>query len=59
MGVESLMAGALSFISVTSGTIAAYCAQRFPARTETLETITGIALLGGFALLGCSLPSLL
>jgi len=53
------MIGAMSMFSVAAGALVAYVSERIPARTETLETMAGIMLLGGFAAIGCALPSLL
>jgi hypothetical protein len=52
------MVSAVSFFTVAAGTAMARLSQRFPARIETLETVAGILLLGGFAAIGCALPML-
>jgi hypothetical protein len=53
------MVGAVSMLSVAAGALVAYVSERIPARTEALETVAGIILLGGFAAIGCALPSIL
>ena len=42
--------------SLTLGTVIARLADRIPLRTETVETLAGILLIGGFAAIGCALP---
>jgi hypothetical protein len=46
---------ALSVASVLAGTAFACIAARHPAHQSLLQTLGGILLIGGFALLGCSL----
>jgi hypothetical protein len=53
------MIGALSLLSVIAGAAAAYYAARFPAHVEALETGAGALLIGGLALLGSALPTIL
>ena len=53
------MVGIFSLISVTAGAGAAYVAERFPTRAEAIETGAGFLLIGGFALIGAALPSVL
>jgi hypothetical protein len=53
------MVGAVSMLSVAAVALVAYVSERIPARAETLETVAGIMLLGGFAAIGCTLPSML
>jgi Na+-translocating ferredoxin:NAD+ oxidoreductase RNF subunit RnfB len=53
------MLAALSLIGVTLGATAAYASERFPTRADTLETISGVLLIGGLALLGTALPTIL
>ena len=53
------MIGALSLLSVIAGASVAYCADRFPAHVEALETSAGALLIGGLALLGSALPTIL
>jgi hypothetical protein len=50
------MVGAAGLLIATAGGVVACLSKRFPARTETVETIAGYLLLGGCALIGCSLP---
>ena len=52
------MVSVMSVLSVGFGTALARLAERFPARTELFETIGGILLVGGFAAIGCALPSI-
>jgi hypothetical protein len=56
---ENFMIGALSLLSVIAGAAVAYCADRFPAHVEALETSAGALLIGGLALLGSALPAIL
>jgi hypothetical protein len=53
------MLGAITLIAVVGGSAMAYFAARFPAHTEMLETCAGALLIGGLALAGSSLPTLL
>ena len=53
------MVAAMSLISVVLGASVAYVADRFPTHIETLEMSAGALLIGGFALLGSSLPVVL
>jgi hypothetical protein len=53
------MAGVLSLMSVVLGAAIAYVADRFPAHVEALETSAGALLIGGLALLGYALPTIL
>jgi hypothetical protein len=53
------MVGAASFLSVMIGVAVARLAERLPPRTEMLETVAGLLLIGGFAAIGCALPSML
>ncbi|MBR0873827.1 hypothetical protein JQ633_25945 [Bradyrhizobium tropiciagri] len=52
------MLGALSVVSVGLGSALAFVANRFPPRTETLETFAGALLIVGLGLLGSALPHL-
>jgi hypothetical protein len=52
------MLGIAGLISVMAGGIAAYVAERFPAHVDALQTGGGLLLIGGFALIGCSLPAI-
>jgi hypothetical protein len=56
---EKAMIGAVSLISVVLGATIACLADRYPAHVEMLETGAGALLIGGFALLGSTLPVLL
>jgi len=49
------MIGALSVISVVVGTTIACVAGRYPRHQRDLETLGGVLLIAGFALLGYSL----
>jgi len=53
------MIGAVSMLGVAAGAVVAYVSERIPARAEMLETMAGFMLLGGFAAIGCALPSML
>ncbi|HZL30765.1 MAG TPA: hypothetical protein VFC54_06860 [Pseudolabrys sp.] len=53
------MIGALSLLSVIAGAAVAYYADRFPVHVEALETSAGALLIGGLALLGSGLPTIL
>jgi hypothetical protein len=50
------MVGVAGLFIATIGTIVACSAKRFPAHTQTVETVAGVLLLSGFALMGCALP---
>jgi hypothetical protein len=52
------MGGAISVLSIGLGAALAHVSARLPARPELLETVSGILLIGGFAAIGCALPSL-
>jgi hypothetical protein len=52
------LVGVMSFVSVGLGAAVARFAERLPARMELLETVGGILLIGGFAAIGCALPSI-
>jgi hypothetical protein len=53
---EIVMIGAAGLLIVTIGSVVACLSKRFPPHTETVETVAGFLLLGGFALIGCALP---
>lgn len=53
------MVGAASLMSVVIGAAIAYFADRFPTHGEALETSAGALLIGGLALLGSALPTIL
>lgn len=57
--MEISVVGAVSLLSVVLGGALAYMAGRFPAHVEMLETSAGTLLIGGLALLGLSLPTIL
>jgi hypothetical protein len=52
------MVSAVSFMTVAAGAAMARLSEQIPMRAETLETVAGILLLGGFAAIGCALPML-
>jgi hypothetical protein len=53
------MTNALSLIDAKSGAAVAFMLSRMPAPAEALETVAGILIIAGFALLGSSLPTML
>ena len=53
------MATIAGLLRITGNAAAAYFADCFPLRIETIETAAGIFLIGGFALIGCALPAML
>jgi hypothetical protein len=53
------MIGAAGLLGVVAGAVAAYCADRFPARAETITAGAGMLLIGGLALVGCALPTMI
>jgi hypothetical protein len=57
--LEIAMIGTAGVLVATIGTVVACLAKRFPAYTETVETAAGFLLLGGFALVGCALPTMI
>jgi hypothetical protein len=54
--VEIAMIGAAGLVIATIGGVVACLSKRFPANTQTVETVAGFLLLGGLALIGCALP---
>lgn len=48
-----------SLVCVVAGTLVACSADRYPHRRETLETVGGILLISGIALLGYGLGCVL
>lgn len=50
------MVSSLSLFTVALGVAIARFADRMTVRTETMETVAGFLLLGGFAAIGCALP---
>lgn len=53
------MMNALSLIGAKSGAVVAFMSSHIPAPAEALETVAGILMIAGFALLGASLPTML
>ncbi|HET6491814.1 MAG TPA: hypothetical protein VFG44_02465 [Burkholderiales bacterium] len=53
------MTNALSLIGAKSEAAVAYMSSHIPASAEALETVVGILMIAGFALLGASLPTML
>jgi hypothetical protein len=53
------MIGVMGLFSVVVGAIVAYAADRYPAYIETLETAAGLLVLGGFAVAGYTLSTLI
>lgn len=49
------MIAAFSTISMVLGAAIAYMANRYPQHREIIETVAGILLIGGFAMLGYAL----
>ena len=50
--LERFMIYAFCAISVALGTVVAYVADRYRRRQRLMETVSGILLIAGFALLG-------
>ena len=50
------MISSFSLMTVALGTAVARFADRMTIRTETMETVAGFLLIGGFAAIGCALP---
>ena len=50
------MVSSFSLFTVTLGAAMARFADQVTIRTETMETVAGFLLLGGFAAIGCALP---
>jgi hypothetical protein len=53
------MVGIAGLLSVIVGAIVAFLSERFPTRIEALEATAGVMIIAGFALAGCSLPSVI
>jgi hypothetical protein len=53
------MTATLSVISVLSGVTAAASSLRYQTYAKEIETAAGILILGGFALVGFALPTVL
>lgn len=51
--------GAISTAMVLAGAAVAHAASRMPLRQETLETVAGVLIIAGLAMIGCSLPVML
>jgi len=54
-----MMIAAISTISFVLGTTVAYVANGYPEYLSAMETVGGILLIGGLALLGCALEAVL
>ncbi len=52
------MIGVVGLLSVIVGAVVAYASERYPAYIEALETAAGILVLGGFAVAGYALSTL-
>jgi hypothetical protein len=50
------MLGAAGVFGVMAGMAGSFFASWLPARAETIQTVAGIILLGGFALVGWAMP---
>jgi hypothetical protein len=50
------MIGVAGLLIATTGTVVACVAKRFPAHIDSVSTVAGFLMLGGFALIGCALP---
>jgi hypothetical protein len=53
------MIAGLSTISLMLGTAIAYSASSYPKHQEAVETLAGLLLLGGLALMGYALEAVL
>ena len=53
------MFGFVSVIRMSFDSAATYAAEHLPTRTETVETVAGFLLIGGFVLIGSALPAVL
>jgi hypothetical protein len=53
------MVSSFTLMTITLGAAIARFAERIPIRTETVETASGFLLIGGFAAIGCALPTML
>jgi hypothetical protein len=56
---SAAMVGTFSLFCVAVGAAIARLSEKFPTRTELMETVAGILLLGGIAAIGCALPVML
>jgi hypothetical protein len=52
------MVSSFSVMTVALGAAFAQLADRVTIRTETMEAVAGFLLIGGFAAIGCALPSI-
>jgi hypothetical protein len=50
------MVSSFSIFTVVLGAAVARIADRVAINRETMETVAGLLLLGGFAAIGCALP---
>ena len=53
------MFGFAGLVTVIIGGALAYGAERYPARTELLQTTGGLLLITGFGLVGWSWPAII
>jgi hypothetical protein len=53
------MFGFAGLITVIIGGVLAYVAERYPGRTELLQTTGGLLLITGFGLVGWSWPAII
>ena len=51
------MFGFTGLIIVIAGGVTAYIAERYPERTELLQTVGGLLLIAGFGLVGWGWPA--
>ncbi len=56
---EPPMLAAVDAIGLLLGAALAALAERFPARTEVIETCAGFLVIGALALAGAALPAML
>jgi hypothetical protein len=55
---ERLMFAIAGLIGVTAGTVLACVSVRFRRHAAVIETIGGVMMIGGFALVGWTLPAI-
>ncbi len=53
------MLAAAGVLGVMAGMASAYLARWLPAHGPAVETVAGLMLLGGFALMGSAMPMIL
>jgi hypothetical protein len=53
------MLAAAGVLGVMAGMTSAYLARWLPSRGQAIETVAGLMLLGGFALVGSAMPVIL